>query len=210
MPQCALRVVTVPFSARFKIPCRCKVQRDRGIRMYADVQSNCEADTALNDETWRIECVYCVSLASLILPLMTTKVLIVDDDEIVLDYLSLFVAAAGYQVVRATSGEAALASMQQDFAQIVILDVSMPCMDGLALCRAIRRQTYSEHVYIVLHTAKDTDKEILEGLDAGADDYLRKGTSKDQIIRRLRTAERILSCAASAHGEDRCSMSREE
>jgi len=124
---------------------------------------------------------------------MTTKVLLVDDDEIVLDYLSLFVAAAGYDVVKATNGEAALASMQQDFAQIVILDISMPGMDGLALCRAIRRQTYSGYVYIVLHTSKDTDKDILEGLDAGADDYLCKGTSKAQIIRRLSAAQRILS-----------------
>jgi sigma-B regulation protein RsbU (phosphoserine phosphatase) len=124
---------------------------------------------------------------------MTTKVLLVDDDEIVLDYLSLFVTAAGYDIVTATNGEAALASMQQDFAQIVILDISMPGMDGLALCRAIRRQTYSGYVYIVLHTSKDTDEDILEGLDAGADDYLCKGTSKAQIIRRLSTAQRILS-----------------
>jgi DNA-binding response OmpR family regulator len=155
-------------------------------------------DAALNDETWRLVCVYCALLASLMLPPMTTKVLIVDDDEIVLDYMSLFVAAAGYQVIRATNGEAALASMQEDFAQIVILDVSMPGMDGLTLCRAIRGQTYSGYVYIVLHTSKDTDKEILEGLDAGADDYLRKGTSNAQIVRRLRTAERILSYAAKA------------
>jgi phosphoserine phosphatase RsbU/P len=124
---------------------------------------------------------------------MRTKVLLVDDDEIVLDYLSLFVAAAGYDIVRATNGEAALAAMQQDFAQIVMLDVGMPGMDGLELCRAIRRQTYAGYVYIVLHTSRDTDEDILEGLDAGADDYLRKGTPKAQIIRRLSTGQRILS-----------------
>ena len=123
---------------------------------------------------------------------MTTKVLLVDDDQIVLDYLSQFVAAAGYDVLKATNGQAALASMQQDFAQIVILDISMPGMDGLALCRAIRRQTYSGYVYIVLHTSKDTDEDILEGLDAGADAYLSKGTSNAQIIRHLGTAQRIL------------------
>jgi sigma-B regulation protein RsbU (phosphoserine phosphatase) len=124
---------------------------------------------------------------------MITKVLLVDDDEIVLDYLSLFIAAAGYDVIRATNGEAALAAMQQDFAQIVMLDVGMPGMDGLELCRAIRRQTYSGYVYIVLHTSRDTDEDILEGLDAGADDYLSKGTPKSQIITRLSTAQRILS-----------------
>jgi phosphoserine phosphatase RsbU/P len=169
----------------------CKVQRACGVRMCADVRSNRE-----------------VLPESLTLPQMTTKVLIVDDDEMVLDYLCLFVAAAGYDVVRATNGEAALASMQQDFAQIVILDVSMPGMDGLTLCRAIRRQTYSGYVYVVLHTSKDTDNEILDGLDAGADDYLRKGTSKAQIIRRLRTAQRILSYAARAPSEHGCSAPR--
>ena len=126
-------------------------------------------------------------------PQLTIKVLLVDDDELVLDYLSLFVAAAGYEVIRATSGEAALASMQRDFAQIVMLDIGMPGMDGLELCRAIRRQTYSGYVYILLHTSRDTGEDILEGLDAGADDYLSKGTPKAQIIRRLGTAQRILS-----------------
>lgn len=124
---------------------------------------------------------------------MTTKVLLVDDDEIVLDYLSLCVSTAGYDVVRATSAAAALTSMQQDFAQIVILDIGMPGMDGLSLCRAIRRETYSGYVYIVVHTAKDTDEDILEGLAAGADDYLSKGTSKAEIVRRLGGAQRILS-----------------
>jgi sigma-B regulation protein RsbU (phosphoserine phosphatase) len=126
-------------------------------------------------------------------PQMITKVLLVDDDEIVLDYLSLFVAAAGYDVVRATNGVAALAAMQQDFAQIVMLDIGMPDMDGLELCRTIRRRRYAGYVYIVLHTSRDTDEDILQGLDAGADDYISKGTPNTQIIRRLSAAQRILS-----------------
>jgi sigma-B regulation protein RsbU (phosphoserine phosphatase) len=124
---------------------------------------------------------------------MTTKVLLVDDDEIVLGYLSLFIGAAGYDVVRATNGQDALTAMQQDFAQIVMLDIGMPGMDGLELCRAIRRQTHSEYVYIILHTSRDTDEDFLEGVDAGADDYLGKGTPKARIIGRLNTAQRILS-----------------
>ena len=124
---------------------------------------------------------------------MTTKVLLVDDDELVLDYLSAFIEAAGYDVAKATNGQSALASMQQDFAQIVMLDIGMPGMDGLELCRAIRRQTYPGYVYIVLHTSRDTDEEILEGLKAGADDYLGKGTPKSEIIRRLCAAQRVLS-----------------
>lgn len=124
---------------------------------------------------------------------MTTRVLLVDDDENVLDYLGAFVAAAGYEVARAMSGEAALASMRRDFAQMAILDINMPGMDGLTLCRAFRRQTYSGYVYIVLHTSKDSDADMLEGLDAGADDYLSKGTPQAQIIRRLSCGQRALA-----------------
>jgi sigma-B regulation protein RsbU (phosphoserine phosphatase) len=119
--------------------------------------------------------------------------MLVDDDAIVLDYLSLLVAGAGYDVVKAASGAAALVSMQQNFAQIVILDIGMPGMDGLELCRAIRRHTYSGYVYIVLHSSRNTDEDIMEGLDAGADDYLTKGTPKARIISRLGAAQRILS-----------------
>jgi DNA-binding response OmpR family regulator len=141
----------------------------------------------------RRERVYCLSPSIIDRPRMTTKVLLVDDDEIVLEYLSLFIGAAGYDVAKATSGQDALTSMQQNFAQIVMLDVGMPGMSGLELCRAIRGQTYPGYVYIVLHTSRDTDEDILEGLDAGADDYLGKGTPKAQIVRRLNTAQRILS-----------------
>lgn len=125
---------------------------------------------------------------------MTTRVLLVDDDEIVLEYLGLFIAAAGYEVIKATNGAAALASMQQDFAQIAILDIGMPEMDGLELCRAIRRQIYAGYVYILLHTSRNTDEDIVEGFSAGADDYISKGTPRTQIIGRLSTAQRVLSC----------------
>jgi phosphoserine phosphatase RsbU/P len=122
-----------------------------------------------------------------------TRVLLVDDDEIVLDYLSLVVAAAGYVVATATHAAAALVSMQQNFAPIVILDINMPGTDGLALCRAIRDHTYSGYVYLLLHSSRDSEEDILAGLDAGADDFMSKGTSKAQLMGRLRIAQRILS-----------------
>jgi two-component system cell cycle response regulator len=124
---------------------------------------------------------------------IAAKVLLVDDDELVSRCLGSIIAAAGYEVTTAADAKAALVSMHQDFSSIVILDVNLPGMDGLDLCRAIRRQTYSGYVYLMLHTTKDADTDILAGLEAGADDYLSKSTPKSQLVGRLRTAQRILT-----------------
>lgn len=123
---------------------------------------------------------------------VSAKVLLVDDDEMVRNCLGPIIAAAGYEVATAPDAETALVSMQRNFASIVILDVAMPGMNGLDLCRAIRQETYSGYVYLMLHTSKDADADILAGLEAGADDYLSKSTPKSQLVGRLRTAQRIL------------------
>jgi diguanylate cyclase (GGDEF)-like protein len=127
------------------------------------------------------------------------RVLLVDDDEIMVERLRVLVAAAGYEVFTAASGEQALEVLRKDFSPIVILDRNMPGgMDGLELCRAIRDGThYPGYVYIMLCTAHDTEKEILAGLDAGADDYLSKRASGAQLIARLACARRILSLESS-------------
>jgi two-component system, cell cycle response regulator len=122
---------------------------------------------------------------------------VVDDDEIVLDHLGKSIFEAGYQVVTAQDSGTALASMQKDFAPIVILDVNLPDMDGLALCRTIRRQSYPGYTYLMLYSAKDEEADILAGLEAGADDYISKRTPRSQLIGRLRTAQRILSLEQS-------------
>lgn len=122
------------------------------------------------------------------------RVLVVDDDAIALERMRDLVTAAGYEVILADSGAAALAELRREFAPIVILDRSMPGMDGLELCRAIRGGTnYPGYVYIMLCTAHDSEEEILAGLNAGADDYLSKRASGTQLIARLATARRIIA-----------------
>ena len=114
------------------------------------------------------------------------KVLLVDDDEVVLDHLQSAISSAGYTVLTAQDSKTALECMQQEFAPIVILDVNLPDMDGLTLCRTIRRQKYPGYTYLMLHSIKDAEEDILAGLDAGADDYMSKKTSPAQILARLR------------------------
>jgi two-component system cell cycle response regulator len=124
---------------------------------------------------------------------LAPRVLLVDDDEIVVERMRELIDAAGYEVTAVSNGDEALAALEKEFAPIVILDRNMPGMDGLELCRAIRTgRAYPGYVYIMLCTAHDSEDEILSGLNAGADDYLSKRASGTQLIARLATARRIL------------------
>jgi diguanylate cyclase (GGDEF)-like protein len=120
-------------------------------------------------------------------------VLIVDDDDLVLARLQDLVTAAGYAVRTAATGLEALRLLKESAASIVITDLSMPVMNGLELCRRIREHVWPGYVYVVLLTVKDEEKDILAGLDAGADDYMSKRTSAAQFTARLRTARRVLA-----------------
>jgi two-component system, cell cycle response regulator len=135
------------------------------------------------------------------LPMMAPpKVLLVDDDEIMLERLQIPMVEAGYEVVTASDGAAALSALQADFRSIVILDRSMPGMDGLELCRRIRQHTWPGYVYLMLLTAHDAEEDVLLGLEAGADDYLSKRVSDAQLVARLNTASRVLSLEHSLKG----------
>jgi two-component system, cell cycle response regulator len=125
------------------------------------------------------------------------RVLLVDDDDVVLGRLQDLVAAAGFEVNIAAGGGEALDCLQRNFSPVVIMDLKMPGMDGLALCRTIRQGTWPGYVYILLLTAQDAEDDILAGLDAGADDYMSKKTSSAQLLARLRTGQRILGLEQS-------------
>ena len=121
------------------------------------------------------------------------RVLVVDDDELVLARLQGLVVAAGFEVCTAGDGSQALASLERRFTPIVILDLNMPGTDGLTVCRTIRARAWPGYVYILLLTAQDAEEDILAGLAAGADDYLSKKSSSAHLLARLRTAQRILT-----------------
>ena len=132
-----------------------------------------------------------------VVPAVMPRVLVVDDDELVLERLQGLVVAAGYEVATAGDANSALAALQARFAPIIILDRQMPGMDGLALCRMLREQSWPGYIYILLLTAHDSEEDILSGLEAGADDYLGKRTSGAQLLARLHTARRILALEQS-------------
>lgn len=100
-------------------------------------------------------------------------------------------------VVSVENGQKALELFNDRFFPIVLTDWMMPEMDGLELCRAIRKNTYPGYVFIILLTAKDSKDDIIRGLGAGADDYLTKPFSHAELIARLNTGKRVLELERS-------------
>jgi diguanylate cyclase (GGDEF)-like protein len=129
--------------------------------------------------------------------LQRQTVLIVDDDPLTLERLTLLVQAAGFDVRSASSGREGLAHLHREYCPIVMSDWQMPDMDGLALCRAIRTDSFRGYVYILLLTGRDSQEDIVAGLDAGADDYLNKRVTEAELMARLRTARRIVALEQS-------------
>jgi diguanylate cyclase (GGDEF)-like protein len=101
--------------------------------------------------------------------------------------------SAGYGILKAVNGVEALKTLEgSDPIQLVIADWMMPEMDGIQLCREIRKRFNEPYVYIILLTARDQRDDIVEGLDAGADDYLIKPVHHSELNARIRAAERII------------------
>jgi diguanylate cyclase (GGDEF)-like protein len=103
----------------------------------------------------------------------------------------------GYHVSVAQNGLEAMNMLLNSQISIVISDWIMPEMDGSELCRAIRKHDFGNYVYIILLTAKDSKHDIIEGLEAGADDYLTKPVDDAELIARLSTAERVIRLESS-------------
>lgn len=121
------------------------------------------------------------------------KTLVAEDDPIFRRILQSSLAKWGYEAVTACDGEQAWRILQNSGApQLAILDWMMPRMDGVDICRQIRRLGREPYVYIVLLTSRDHLGDLIEGMDAGADDYLSKPFDPEELKARLRAGRRIL------------------
>jgi two-component system response regulator MprA len=112
------------------------------------------------------------------------QVLVVDDDRAIREMLARTLAAEGYGVETAVDGGAALAAVERAVPDVLVLDISMPGVDGLAVCRRLRERGLG--VPVLMLTARDAVDERVAGLDAGADDYLVKPFSDEELRARLR------------------------
>jgi putative two-component system response regulator len=121
------------------------------------------------------------------------NILVVDDDETALAIAQKILSKEGHRVLMAEDGVEALNMIQRQDIQIVISDWNMPRMDGIALSRAIRSQPAIAYTYIIMVTSRNSKQDMLEGLDAGADDFISKPFEPAELLVRVRNAARVLA-----------------
>ena len=127
---------------------------------------------------------------------MADKILLVDDEPTLLDTLALNLRHAGYQVLTAVDGAVALDLAKSETPDLVILDLMLPELDGLTVCRSLRQ---SSDVPILILTARTGELDKIVGLESGADDYLTKPFSLGELQARIRA---LLRRASSGRSND--------
>ncbi|SDS30355.1 response regulator transcription factor [Corynebacterium timonense] len=126
------------------------------------------------------------------------KILVVDDEQAVRESLRRSLIFNGYDVVLAEDGEQALATIRHEQPDLTILDVMMPKLDGLSVCRNLRSTGYEKPILML--TARDGVADRVAGLDAGADDYLAKPFALEELLARMRSLLRRANLDAVSGG----------
>ena len=118
------------------------------------------------------------------------KILLVEDEEDILELVSYNLQKEGYRVDEVMSGEEALQKVKQDSYHLIVLDLMLPGVDGLEVCKILKNDSKTQHIPIIILTAKSEDSDIVLGLEFGADDYITKPFSPRVLIARIRAVLR--------------------
>jgi len=125
---------------------------------------------------------------------MSHRILLVEDDPSIRELTEIGLRAAGYEVIGAADGRAALEQFAVEAPDAVVLDIMLPVLDGLAVCRRIRAES---SVPVIMLTARTDAYDVVTGLEAGADDYVRKPFEMPELLARLRAALRRVDTTAA-------------
>lgn len=122
--------------------------------------------------------------------MVAKKILLVEDDEKLIANLADKLRAEGYEVFTALDGETGLAMARGDSYDLIVLDVMLPRLDGISLCRLIRNVSDAIYVPIIMLTARGGENDKIQGLETGADDYIVKPFSLGEFLSRVRAQMR--------------------
>jgi DNA-binding response OmpR family regulator len=131
------------------------------------------------------------------MPAKKTTILAADDDPQILRLVTRNLQFEGYEVIAVSDGQAALEQIEAHSPDLVLLDIMMPRMDGFAVTQRVREFS---SVPIIILTARGQDQDKIRGLDLGADDYLTKPFSVEELLARVRAVIRRSQLGADAHG----------
>jgi two-component system, OmpR family, alkaline phosphatase synthesis response regulator PhoP len=120
----------------------------------------------------------------------TERILVVDDEEDLLELIGFNLKKEGYRVTTAATGEAAILNAKAQLPDLIVLDLLLPKVDGLNVCKALKADPATAHIPIVMLTAKSEEADVVSGLELGADDYITKPFSPRVLVARLRTVLR--------------------
>ena len=118
-------------------------------------------------------------------------ILIVDDNPTNLDILQARLAAHNYEILTAKDGEAGLAMAKEKKPDLILLDIMMPKMDGIEVCRRLRADPSLPFMPIIMVTAKADSRDVVAGLEAGGDEYLTKPVDHAALVARVKSMLRI-------------------
>lgn len=121
------------------------------------------------------------------------KVLVADDDAVSRTVLGKILQTLGYEPILTVNGREALARIQREEIALLVTDWQMPDLDGPELCRRLRVPSRTAYTYIILLTALSGKNRYLEGLEAGADDFITKPVDPDELAARLKVGQRIIA-----------------
>jgi DNA-binding response OmpR family regulator len=130
-------------------------------------------------------------------------ILIADDNEANRDILARRLEAHGYQLLMAADGEEALNCARDKQPDLILLDIMMPKMDGLEVCRQLKADKSLPFIPIILVTARADTKDVVAGLDVGGDEYLTKPVDQHALVARVRSILRIKELHDKVHDQAR-------
>lgn len=129
------------------------------------------------------------------------KILIVEDEKTLAETLAENLGEEGYEALVAKDGESGLALIRAELPDLIVLDVMLPVLDGLSVCRIVRKDPTTMHIPIIMLTARGTEVDKIVGLESGADDYITKPFGMGEFLARIRAVMRRVPHSSALQDE---------